>query len=204
MNMASRTSVLALLFFAVLGSPVMAQDGPIAKAVGKDLNCYHRWLAIVHKEIAEDTTGSWGKHCKNHHKWGLDAHKKAKDAYNSGKYLEAYKQLFEAKTRLAPCFDKIFTAKKLSEETKAIIRKETITLAERLGATKTFIDENVKEKNKSKMAMKTYNAAKADWEKAKKYDSSGKHGEAHKSVISAQRKLNKAIIRQLQFLKDKR
>ncbi len=202
MNMAPRTTLLGLLFFAALGSPAFAQKGPIATTVGKDLECYHSWLKTVHSLIVADSAGTWGKHCKEHHDWGLKAHKKAKDAYNSGRYLEAYKQLYEAKTRLKGCFDKIFSEKKLSKESKDLIRQETLILADNLAATKTFIENNVKDKNKSRQANKNYNAAKADWEKAKKLDSSGKHAEARQSVLSAQRKLNQAIIIQLQYLKD--
>jgi len=51
---------------------------------------------------------------------------------------EAYKQLFAAKSRLNPCFNKIFSEKKLSQETKDIIREETMTLADSLDRNKSL------------------------------------------------------------------
>ena len=73
-----------------------------------------------------------------------------------------------------------------------------------LTETKKFIDENVKDKKKAKVAKKEHKAAKKHWEKAKKLDAKGKYKQARKQILAAQKKLHNTIILQLEYVKANR
>jgi hypothetical protein len=136
MNTITRFLTASLLFLVSSSAMAETKVDPIAKTIGKDLESYHTFLKNVHNLIKEDKTGGWSKKCKKHHEVGVAVHQKAKKQYKSGHWLKAYKELYVAKGTLRPCFDELFTQKKLSDSVKESIRKEVLLLADQLTETK--------------------------------------------------------------------